>query len=123
MGLGRRLSFSSRTPIRARDASEKERPMNSLTFVSALAAASSAGAAVAGVWHASRTFHRSAELKAFLAFTDRYEAIMSALPERLTSDWSDADDPGFRVRLRYFNLCSEELYLKNRKLLSKKVWS
>lgn len=66
----------------------------------------------------------------FLAFTERYETIMSQLPEDariaraggagpLPPHW-----PGvFTVVLRYLNLCSEEYYLCKTGHLDKKLWS
>lgn len=49
---------------------------------------------------------------------------MSALPHRvrLGGEWSQDIDSDFAVRLRYLNLCSEEFYLRERRLLSKQVW-
>ena len=89
-----------------------------------MAAVLSAGAAVAAVWHAARTFRRSAELQAFLTLTDRYEAIMSGIPARarVADDWTDDVDADLSLRLRYLNLCSEELYLRDCGLLSNVVW-
>lgn len=73
---------------------------------------------------AAWTFRQGAELDAFLAFTDRYEKIMSELPheERLVDEWTHEVDPDYAIRLRYLNLCSEEFYLRKRFLLSGRVW-
>lgn len=73
---------------------------------------------------AAWTFRQGAELNAFLVFTERYEDIMSELPyeARLAPQWNPAVDKDFSIRLRYLNLCSEEYYLKKRRLLSGRVW-
>jgi hypothetical protein len=96
--------------------------MNSLAFVSSSAAIASAAAAAVGVWFAFRSFHRSAELQAFLALTTRYEQIMNEIPARLTKDWGEDEDPHLAIRLRYLNLCAEEFCLKEKRLLSATVW-
>jgi len=74
---------------------------------------------------AAWSFRQGAELDVFLAFTDRYEKIMSELPKevRVDSEWGAEVDPHFVVRLQYLNLCSEEFYLRRRHLLSYRVWS
>jgi hypothetical protein len=98
--------------------------MDWVAIVSLIAAVSSAAAAVFGVAHAARTFRRNAELQAFLVLTDRYESIMNELPPsaRASFDWPDDVDPDMAIRMRYLNLCSEEYYLKERELLSERVW-
>ncbi len=73
---------------------------------------------------AAWSFRQTAELNAFLVYTERYEAIMRELPQeaRVASEWAPHVDADFAIRLRYLNLCSEEYYLKKRCLLSRRVW-
>ena len=73
---------------------------------------------------AAWSFRQTAELNAFLVYTERHEAIMRGLPQdaRVASDWGPDVDADFAIRLRYLNLCSEEYYLKKRRLLSGRVW-
>ncbi len=49
---------------------------------------------------------------------------MSGFPARarVADDWEEELDQDLTLRLRYLNLCSEEFYLKDRKLLSDAVW-
>jgi len=87
-------------------------------------ALASALIALFGLLVAAWSFRQTAELNAFLVFTERYEAIMRELPQnaRVASEWGLDVDADFAIRLRYLNLCSEEYYLKKRWLLSKRVW-
>ena len=95
-----------------------------LAFASCVAAVTSAGTAVVAIRIAATTFQRGAELQAFLMLTGRYEAIMSELPPaaRVSDDWEPDTDENFAIRLKYLNLCSEEFYSKETKLLSRAVW-
>ena len=54
--------------------------------------------------------------------TERYERIVSALPSHArVGQWGGADED-FTIRLRYMNLCAEEFYLRERRMLSADVW-
>lgn len=87
-------------------------------------------AAVAGIVIGVRTYRRQMNAQLFLAFTERYEAIMSELPEdarvsrasgagALPPHW-----PGvYTTVLRYLNLCSEEYYLCRTGHLEKSLWA
>lgn len=73
---------------------------------------------------AAWSFREGAQLQAFLTFTERYETMMSELPQeaRIATEWAPGVDAHFVVRLRYLNLCSEQFYLRRRFLLSNGVW-
>lgn len=92
------------------------------TLLSALA---TAGGVVIGV----RIYRRQMNAQLFLAFTARYESIMSELPEDAPIGRADGSIalpphwPGvYAVVLRYLNLCSEEYYLCEAGHLDKSLW-
>lgn len=87
-------------------------------------ALASVSIALAGLGVATWTFKQTAELQAFLTLTERYENIMNRLPQSVRSGgaWGPEADPDFEIRLSYLNLCSEEFYLRKRRLLSGRVW-
>lgn len=75
-----------------------------------------------------------AQLRVFLACTERFDKIMEAFPPELRSqevtDLTDVDiaqQEGKRgwvsAAIRYFNLCSEEYYLFESGLVPSDVWA
>lgn len=84
-----------------------------------------AGGVLWGVWSYRGQMH--AQL--FLHFTQRYDEILQSFPDsgrefRLSVDGDlPAESADLRLAvLRYLNLCSEEFYMKEQKLLPPKVW-
>jgi len=68
-------------------------------------------------------------MQTFLAYTQRYQDIIVNLPVDVESDTysldelPEADKDDFLRWLRsYYDLCSEEFYLNDEKMLDRKVW-
>ncbi len=84
------------------------------------------GALIWQAWEAQR----QARLQTFTAYTERYERIMLNLPVNIESDQFDFDqldsaarDDTMRWLRAYYDLCSEEHYLHERRLIDSKVWA
>lgn len=86
-------------------------------------------AAVGSILFAVRAYRRQMNAQLFVAFTERYEEIMSAfLPEVRTVRAGapmvlPAQSQALTLAvLRYLNLCAEEFYLYRTGHLSRKLW-
>lgn len=95
--------------------------------------------ALVSLCYASRTFRfaqdsfrKQMNSQMFLAYTERFEKVMDSFPDdfrstRLNSDFREIEPrDSEHVRacmLKYLNLCSEELHLKEQGILAPEVWS
>ena len=75
-------------------------------------------------------YKKQNNIQIFFEYTKRYENIMDSFPGetrfyRLNSDKNlPQESTELKIAvLKYINLCSEEYYLRETGLLSKKVWS
>jgi len=85
--------------------------------------------ALAALWWQIRESNKLAKLENFRCYTERFQSIFEHLPSNVESGeivlkkMGDAErEPLLRWIRAYFDLCSEEFYLKNSKFLDKKVW-
>jgi hypothetical protein len=105
--------------------------IDSQTVFSIINAMILAAAAVAAIWQL-RKLAEQARLTVFTAYTQRYSNIMAEIPESAFDPINSilsAKDLTPEIRNKYlssmrlfFNLCSEEFYLHQQKLLDEKVW-
>jgi hypothetical protein len=83
-------------------------------------------AGVAALFLTHAIFQKQAQVDVFLAYTERFDKLMATWPEETwRSDQSILPPESKEVQmgvLKYLNLCSQELYLYENKLLAKKVW-
>ena len=74
------------------------------------------------------TFRRQMTLKILAAYTERFESLMDTFPERTIlfrlnkSDLPDQNEKLTLSVLKYLNLCSEEIYLKDRSYFETDMW-
>lgn len=75
-------------------------------------------------------YKKQSDIQIFLEYTKRYEIIMDSFPENarfcrldFSKDLPSESNELTIAVLKYINLCSEEYYLRERRLLSKKVWN
>src|SRR6266498_3997145 len=101
-----------------------------LAWVVQVATAISTLAAVASVWLAVRIYRRQINAQVFMSYTQRYETIMSGVPDnafRARFNMGDALPPQSAALslsvLRYLNLCSEEYYLCKTGHLDRSLWA
>jgi len=86
--------------------------------------------AAASLFFGIYIYRKQTNIQIFLDFTKRYEGIMDSFPNdtvfyRLSTDMEpppESKELTLAV-LKYLNLCSEEYYLMEEKLLSKKLWN
>ena len=85
--------------------------------------------AAIGLWHGIRTYKNQTNLQVFTEYAKRYDDILQSFPKEALSTRLDLlgtpPDPSEELSLavlRYLNLCSEEYYLYDKGILSKKVW-
>lgn len=76
-----------------------------------------------------RQERKSSHLQAFAEYTRRYQEIMSDLPSDILSEAIDLESLDQQVREKilrtmraYFDMCSEEYYLFEQRILKKEVW-
>lgn len=89
-------------------------------------------AVVGGVWFGIsqiRGLREQLRLTVFTSYTERYSKIIGELPDTVNVvEESVLEDPQSNVNeltaifRQFFDLCSEEYYLRGRKLLDTKVW-
>jgi hypothetical protein len=88
-------------------------------------------AAAAGVWVRLRGIQNQLWLQAFTEYTRRYADAMANMPfearhpgppSELTSLDEETRKSTLTAMRRYFNLCSEELYLHERGRIDKETW-
>lgn len=94
-----------------------------------LATLASSFAAIASIWIALRVYRRQMNAQLFVAYTQRYEEIMSAFPAdartcRLgaSAELPPRSEALTLAVLRYLNLCSEEYYLYRTGHLTRTLW-
>lgn len=85
-----------------------------------------AGALVFGIW----SFCKQMNSQIYLAYTQRYEAIMGSFPPgamesrlKLGETLPQRSEALSICILRYLNLCSEEFFLYRKGFLSKRIWA
>ncbi|HEY7429055.1 MAG TPA: hypothetical protein VH682_32795 [Gemmataceae bacterium] len=85
-----------------------------------------AGAVAFGIW----SFWKQMNCQVYLAYTERYEAIMQSFPDgalesrlRLGDMLPQRSEALSICILRYLNLCSEEFFLHQKGFLSKRIWA
>jgi hypothetical protein len=82
---------------------------------------------IAFVWGVKR-YNRQMNTQVFLTYTQRFDQIMDTFPEKawmVRLDMNKLPDPSPELSksvLKYLNLCAEEYYLLEKKLLAKDVW-
>jgi hypothetical protein len=82
---------------------------------------------IAFVWGV-RSYNQQMNTQVFLTYTQRFDQIMDSFPKdawvmRLDLDRLPDSSPELsRSVLKYLNLCAEEYYLLQKKLLAKDVW-
>lgn len=81
------------------------------------------------LWFTVRSFQKQLQLNFFSEYTKRYQEITLNLPESINRDDFDYDSLGPEVRdktLRYmrayFDLCSEEYFLKRKNHIDDETW-
>lgn len=84
-----------------------------------------AGALLFALW----SFRKQINCQVYLAYTQRYEAIMESFPEgalktrlRLGETLPEPSEGLSVSLLRYLNFCSEEFFLCRAGFVSKKIW-
>ena len=99
--------------------------MNVTDYISIVAVTVAVAALIWQTWLNAR----QARLQNFTVYTERYQNIMLQLPVAIASgdfDLQRLSEEEKETTLRwlraYFDLCSEEHYLKKRKLVEKEVW-
>jgi hypothetical protein len=86
-------------------------------------------ALVWGITWGVNSYNRQMNTQVFLTYTQRFEQVMESFPEnawvvRLDIDKLPEPSPELsRSVLKYLNLCAEEFYLLQKKLLAKEVWA
>lgn len=102
---------------------------SSLAFLVQLATLLSSVAALASILIAVRVYRRQMNAQLFMAYTRRYEEVMSTFPSEarscrlgLATDLPPRSDGLTLAVLRYLNLCSEEYYLCRTGHLSRAIW-
>ena len=67
------------------------------------------------------------QVAVFLAYTERFDKIFSSFPISLrkNEEYSQADITADheQAAIRFFNLCAEEFYLADEKLIQSDVWT
>lgn len=84
--------------------------------------------AIGGLWYQIRSMRKQLTIQNFSDYTKRYQEIILSFPE-------DVNEPSFNLKAHndykrtmrymraYFDLCFEEFYLHQRKLIDKELWS
>jgi len=85
--------------------------------------------ALGALWWQIRQNTRQARMQTFLAYTQRYQDIMASLPisieyDDFSLDTLEAEEKESALRWirAYYDLCSEEFYLKEQHLVDAAVW-
>jgi hypothetical protein len=88
-------------------------------------------AALAAIWQL-RKFMAQIRLQVFMNYTERYSKIIVTIPEAafdpeksifmIQTVSKEIKDEYLTAMRQYFNMCSEEFYLHQNRLLDKKVW-
>ena len=85
--------------------------------------------AISALFLQMRSNGRQLRLQNFTEYTKRYQEIMLKLPGNITSEMFDIESLSterreilLRYLRAYFDLCSEEYYLFQKKFIDKKVW-
>ena len=67
------------------------------------------------------------QLNVFLTYTERYDRVFSELPAcfRSNGEFAEADlkTSHEQAAIRFFNLCAEEFYLADEKMIQSDVWT
>lgn len=81
------------------------------------------------LWFTVRSFQKQLQLNFFSEYTKRYQEIMLNLPESVNRENFDYDvlspeikDKTLRYMRAYFDLCSEEYFLKRKKHIDDETW-
>lgn len=81
-----------------------------------------------GVIWGVKSYNQQMNTQVFLTYTQRFDQIMESFPEdawivRLDLDKLPEPSPKLsKAALKYLNLCAEEYYLLQKKLLAEDVW-
>jgi hypothetical protein len=81
------------------------------------------------LWFTVRSFQKQLQLNFFSEYTKRYQEITLNLPESINREDFDYDlleaevrDKTLRYMRAYFDLCSEEYFLKRKKHIDDETW-
>jgi hypothetical protein len=76
-----------------------------------------------------RTSNKQSKMQTFLTYTERYQEIVLNLPIGMESEDFSIENFDEKTQEKilkwlraYFDLCSEEYYLKNNRLIDKEAW-
>ena len=85
--------------------------------------------AITALIYQINSFTKQLKLQNFTEYTRRYQEILLNLPENINSNNFELEkldkekkEKTLRYLRAYYDLCSEEFYLKNNKYLDSKVW-
>lgn len=86
-------------------------------------------AALLAIYTQIRTSNRQLNAQSYISYTQKYDSIIESMPDDF---WENRDKEGFSFPLEnellrkklhsYFQLCCQQYYMHNNKLISYKIW-